>query len=71
MNGRAAKVGDADSVPGLGGHGEEYVLGLEVPVDEPAAVDVLEPRDDLAHDPLKLLVLNLGSLLQEGEEVAA
>lgn len=71
VDGRAAKVGDADSVPGLGGHGEEDVLGLEVAVDEPAAVDVLQPRDNLAHDPLELLVLDLGSLLQEGEEVAA
>lgn len=71
MDGSAPKVRDADPVSRLRGDREENVLGLEVAVDEATAVDVLETGYDLAHDPLQLLVFNLGSLLQEREEVPA
>lgn len=71
VHGRAAKVGDTDPVAGPWGDREEDVLRFEIAVDKTAAVDVLQPGDYLAHDPLKLLVFDLGPLLQEGEEVSA
>ena len=71
MDGRAPKVRNADPVSRLWGDCKENVLGLQIAVDEAAAVDILETGNNLAHDPLQLLVFNLGSLLQEGEEVSA
>lgn len=71
MDGRAPEIGDADPVSSLRRDREEDVLGLEVAMDKATAVDVLETSNDLAHDPLQLLIFNLGSLLQEREEVSA
>lgn len=71
VDGRAPEIGDTNPVSSLRGDREEYVLGLEVAMDKATAVDVLETGNDLAHDPLQLLVFNLGSLLQEREEVSA
>lgn len=71
MDGSAPEIGNADPVSRLRGDCEENILGLEVAVDEAAAMDVLETSNNLAHDPLQLLVFNLGSLLQEREEVSA
>lgn len=63
VDGCAAKVGDTNPVSSLRGDRKEDVLRLQIAVDETAAVDVLQTRNNLSHDPLKLLVFKLDFLL--------